>query len=109
MNVGDFDHLDSESPPPPAKRSRQGDESEEPNERNPFDVVVRSEKARELIEFVKSLDRLGELLYGAVKELDDQALDELQGELCHDWRVEEMATFVEGFFKGARKRSRPTC
>jgi len=64
----------------------------------------RGEKAKELIEFAQGLDRLGGLLFSALEELDDEAIDDLQSEIRHDWRVEEMATFVEGYFKGARKR-----
>jgi hypothetical protein len=64
----------------------------------------RGEKAKELVEFAQGLDRLGGLLFSALEELDDEAIDDLQSEIRHDWRVEEMATFVEGYFKGARKR-----
>jgi hypothetical protein len=64
----------------------------------------RGEKAKELVAFAQGLDRLGGLLFSALEELDDEAIDDLQSEIRHDWRVEEMATFVEGYFKGARKR-----
>jgi hypothetical protein len=65
----------------------------------------RSIIAKELLEFAQGLERLGGLLFAALEELDDETVEGLQNEIRHDWRVEEMGTFVEGYLKGAKKRN----
>lgn len=55
----------------------------------------------DLAAFAQSLGRLSEILVGAGKELGSERIGALENEIHHDWRVDEMATFVEGFLKGA--------
>lgn len=59
-----------------------------------------------LMDFALSLGNLSRLLKMAAEELDDDAIEGLEDEINHDWRVQEMTTFVEGYFKGASKRKR---
>ncbi|KAF8248017.1 hypothetical protein K440DRAFT_643286 [Wilcoxina mikolae CBS 423.85] len=112
--------------PPPSKRGRaervvELDQSEHESEEHMIDngdsaddgeperfqsFQNRCIMAKELLEFAQGLERLGGLLYTALEELDDQTVQGLQCELRHDWRVEEMGTFVEGYLKGATKRNK---
>lgn len=55
----------------------------------------------DLAAFAASLGRLSQLLVSAGKNLDHERIGALESEIHHDWRVDEMATFVEGFLKGA--------
>lgn len=55
----------------------------------------------ELEAFGASLGRLSHLLKVACETLPQERVIALGGEINHDWRVDEMATFVEGFLKGA--------
>lgn len=55
----------------------------------------------DLAAFAASLGRLSQLLVNAGKHLDHERIGALESEIHHDWRVDEMATFVEGFLKGA--------
>lgn len=55
----------------------------------------------DLAAFANSLGRLSQLLINAGKNLDSERIGALESEIHHDWRVDEMATFVEGFLKGA--------
>lgn len=55
----------------------------------------------DLAAFAASLGRLSQLLVTAGKNLDNERIGALESEIHHDWRVDEMATFVEGFLKGA--------
>ncbi|KAF8535049.1 hypothetical protein BDD12DRAFT_808869 [Trichophaea hybrida] len=111
--------------PPPSKRGRSErvvelDQSEHGSEEH---MIVNGDSAddgeverlsfqnrcimaKELLEFAQGLERLGGLLYTALEQLDDQTVQGLQCELRHDWRVEEMGTFVEGYLKGATKRNK---
>ena len=70
---------------------------------HPFSIT-RQKITREMIEFGEGLEKLVHLIDTAVRELPDDKLETLQTELRHDWRVYEMATFVEGYFKGASER-----
>jgi hypothetical protein len=111
------DHV-SESPQPPAIPERvELEETPSPNPEgpagdkgmveDPFGSPARSEPrtvGQGLLEFAASLGSLSRLLNMAAEELDDEAIEGLEDEINHDWRVQEMATFVEGYFKGASKR-----
>jgi hypothetical protein len=68
-----------------------------------YDVPVQT-PGQDLIAFAQSLGKLSELLLGAATELEPESVGDLEEEIHHDWRVEEMATFVEGFVKGAKRR-----
>lgn len=58
-----------------------------------------------LAAFATSLGRLSQLLINAGKSLDNERIGALESEIHHDWRVDEMATFVEGFLKGASAKT----
>lgn len=57
--------------------------------------------ASDLEAFGVSLGRLSQLLKVACETLPRDRVVALGEEINHDWRVDEMATFVEGFLKGA--------
>lgn len=57
-----------------------------------------------LRQFADALRDLSQLLTMAADELDEEAVEGLEEEIHHDWRVQEMTTFVDGYFKGAVKR-----
>jgi hypothetical protein len=57
--------------------------------------------ANDLEAFAASLSRLSRLLGHACESLPQERVIALGEEIHHDWRVDEMATFVEGFLKGA--------
>jgi len=44
---------------------------------------------------------LAQLVSSATDVLGDERLVALAEEIHHDWKVDEMATFVDGFLKGA--------
>jgi len=44
---------------------------------------------------------LAQLVSSATEVLGDERLMALAEEIHHDWKVDEMATFVDGFLKGA--------
>lgn len=97
--------------PRPAKRARAetaGDRGSV-GERDTIDhdhVKTRAILAREVVLFAQSVEKLSCLLYVALDELEDKSVIGLQRELLHDWRVSEMAIFVEGYLKGGRRRRR---
>lgn len=101
--------------PPPAKRQRMAAPSTTQRQVD-VEEVGRNEEAEEeepilnanghpvgsdLAAFAISLGRLSHLLINAGKHLDSERIGALESEIHHDWRVDEMATFVEGFLKGA--------
>lgn len=59
-----------------------------------------------LRQFADALKDLSQLLTMAADELDEEAVEGLEEEIHHDWRVQEMTTFVDGYFKGALKRTK---
>lgn len=101
--------------PPPAKRQRMAASSTtkrqvDVEEVGPNEEVEEEEHilnanghpvGSDLAAFATSLGRLSHLLINAGKHLDSERIGALESEIHHDWRVDEMATFVEGFLKGA--------
>lgn len=63
--------------------------------------TARQLATRELLDFTSNLERLVRILDTAAKSLPVEKLVILQNEIRHDWRVDEMATFVEGYYRGA--------
>ncbi|CUS11984.1 unnamed protein product [Tuber aestivum] len=74
------------APPPPTPLSASSDSGR-----------VRTET----VNFATSLSRLAHLVSSATEVLGDERLMTLAEEIHHDWKVDEMATFVDGFLKGA--------
>ncbi|KAG0125344.1 hypothetical protein HOY82DRAFT_571989 [Tuber indicum] len=74
------------APPPPTPLSASSDSSR-----------VRTET----VNFAASLSRLAGLVSSATEALGDERLMALAEEIHHDWKVDEMATFIDGFLKGA--------
>lgn len=101
--------------PPPAKRQRMAanpttQRQVDVEEAGPHEEVEEEEPTlnanghpvgSDLAAFATSLGRLSHLLINAGKHLDSERIGALESEIHHDWRVDEMATFVEGFLKGA--------
>lgn len=101
--------------PPPAKRQRMAaapitqrqidveevGRNEEVEEEEPILNANGHPVGSDLAAFATSLGRLSHLLINAGKHLDSERIGALESEIHHDWRVDEMATFVEGFLKGA--------
>ena len=95
--------------PRPAKRARAETTGDRESERDMVDhdhVRTRAVLAKEVVLFAQSVERLSCLLYVALDELEDKSVIGLQRELLHDWRVLDMAIFVEGYLKGGRRRRR---
>ncbi|RPA95807.1 hypothetical protein L873DRAFT_1845775 [Choiromyces venosus 120613-1] len=103
--------LQSSSSPPPAKSEHQEATAPPPSTTNPqaappppTPLSASSDSSRvraETINFVASLSRLAQLVSSATEVLGDERLMALADEIHHDWKVDEMATFVDGFLKGA--------
>ena len=74
------------APPPPTPLSASSDSGR-----------VRTDT----VNFAASLARLAQLVSSATNVLGDERLVALAEEIHHDWKVDEMATFVDGFLKGA--------
>ena len=57
-----------------------------------------------LRQFAGELSRLSDLLMMGVNDLDTEAIEGLEEEINHDWKVVEMSTFVDGYIRGAKRR-----
>lgn len=87
--------------PSVVQREPEAEEAEEAEEGASALNADGNKVGSDLAAFATSLGRLSQLLIGAGKSLDNERIGALESEIHHDWRVDEMATFVEGFLKGA--------
>lgn len=117
LSSGDVGHDNAiQVRPPPPKRQRTGTAHTAQNEADAEPEAGHDEDVEDegpvlnangrlvgsdLAAFATSLGRLSQLLVNAGKNLDNERIGALESEIHHDWRVDEMATFVEGFLKGA--------
>lgn len=100
------------STPPPSSSSIDTEDTYQPKrprtqqtekerEREEEEGEEESNPRADLEAFANSLERLSRLLFAARDNLSRKQVGVLENDIHHDWKVDEMSTFVEGFLRGA--------
>ncbi|RPB07195.1 hypothetical protein P167DRAFT_423701 [Morchella conica CCBAS932] len=93
--------IDTEDTYQPKRPRTQQSEREREREREEEEGDEESNPRADLEAFANSLERLSRLLFAARDNLSRKQVGVLENDIHHDWKVDEMSTFVEGFLRGA--------